>query len=283
MSKDIVFIHSGLGNQMFQYAFYLARKHLNPYTQSNMGLLKNRKVHNGFELENIFGIKIAHYHIHTFLLRAMYHSKLIAKILTAIGIKEITDRSYHSKNNKTLVKYFSGYWQTEKHFVHIKKEIQEVFKFPTKRLNEESKKIVQMITQNNSISIHIRRGDYTLPQFAGIYGNICTLDYYNKAIQKIIETVDNPMFFIFSDDIEWVKQNLKIPNPIFVNCNKGSDSWQDMYLMSICKHNITANSTFSWWGAWLNTNPSKKVFCPPKFDNVNASPDIFPENWIKIQ
>lgn len=282
MSKEIVFIHSGLGNQMFQYAFYLAKKHNNPNTRCNMGLLKNRKVHNGFELEKIFGIKIPNYHFHTFLLRVMYYSKLIEKILKTIGIKEITDRSYHSNNNKALVKYFSGYWQTEQHFSHIKKEIRKAFQFPVERLNDESQEIAKMITHCNSISIHIRRGDYTRPQFVGIYGNICTLDYYVKAINKSMESVDNPTYFVFSDDIDWVKQNLKIPNPIYVNCNKGNDSWQDMYLMSICKHNITANSTFSWWGAWLNANPDKKVFCPPLFDNVNASPNIFPEHWIKI-
>lgn len=94
--------------------------------------------------------------------------------------------------------------------------------------------------------------------------------------------VNNPYFFIFSNDIEWCKKNIQLPHSYYVNCNKGKDSWQDMFLMSKCKHNIIANSTFSWWGAYLNENPQKIVISPSKLTNRGDSPDLFPDSWIKL-
>lgn len=279
MSTDIVFIHSGLGNQMFQYAFYLSRKKSNPKTKCNMGLLKGRKIHNGFELNNIFGIRIGSNPFHIFIIRVLYYSKFIKKIFKWFNIGLVSDKDKeHNKN----INYYLGYWQSEKYFSYIGEEIRKVFLFKTNLLSKKSIEVQEKITQCNSVAIHIRRGDYTAPQFQKIYGNICTIDYYHQSISTISKLVKNPTFYIFSNDIEWVKQNIQIPNPIYVDFNKGNDSWQDMFLMTQCKHNIIANSTFSWWGAWLNNNPNKIVICPTKLDNINSSPDIFPNSWIKI-
>ena len=116
-----------------------------------------------------------------------------------------------------------------------------------------------------------------------MYGNICTLDYYYKSIEYIINNVNNPTFFIFSDDITWVKEKINLPNAVYVNHNIGKDSWQDMFLMSCCKHNIIANSSFSWWGAYLNNNPTKIVVSPSIFINSTSKQDIVSESFIKIK
>ena len=135
----------------------------------------------------------------------------------------------------------------------------------------------------DSVSLHIRRGDYLLPENRELFGGICTLDYYRRAIDYILDKVKNPFFFIFSNDIVWVKENMNISNSLFITWNSGKDSWQDMFLMSKCKHNIIANSTFSWWGAWLNKNPQKIVISPSRFFNVSNNSDIVPDTWTSIQ
>jgi hypothetical protein len=106
------------------------------------------------------------------------------------------------------------------------------------------------------------------------------LDYYQKSINLINSRVKDPKYYVFSDDMDWVKKNLIIKNAVYVEGNKGG---VDLQLMSLCKHNIIANSTFSWWGAWLNNNPEKIVISPKKwFNDMNMKNDIIPEDWIKI-
>lgn len=280
MPTDIVFIHSGLGNQMFQYAFYLSRKAINPNSKCDMGLLLKRKVHNGFELNRIFDLKIGSNPFHILLIRTSYYSNFIKQLLKKININIISDTNHTVKSKN--INYFLGYWQSENYFSHMREEIRRVFLFPKNNLSEKTKELEKIINCNNSVSIHIRRGDYTTNENIKLYGNICTLEYYKNAISIINKKVNSPRYFVFSNDIEWCKNNLNIPSPIYVDHNIGNNSWQDMFLMSQCKHNIIANSTFSWWGAWLNSNPEKIIICPTKLDNVNSSPDIFPDSWIKI-
>lgn len=132
------------------------------------------------------------------------------------------------------------------------------------------------------MSVHIRRGDYLSASFANGFGNCCPLDYYQRAIAMISKTVDKPLFVFFSDDMEWVKENFAGEDCLFVSHNKGVDSWQDMYLMSLCNHNIIANSTFSWWGAWLNHHEDKMVIAPKKWWSTIENDDVVPETWMRI-
>jgi len=138
--------------------------------------------------------------------------------------------------------------------------------------------ILKEVCERTSVSIHIRRCDYLQTPFK----DVSTIEYYKKAINYIEERIEKPFYFIFSDDIVWVKQNFDIPNSMIVDNNKAKDSWKDMYLISKCKHNINANSTFSWWGAWLNDNTEKIVITPRKFSLLYESNDIYPESWVKI-
>lgn len=184
--------------------------------------------------------------------------------------------------------YLHGYWQSEKYFAPFSDAIRQEFNF-TKSFNLQSEKLKQEILQKeNSVSVHVRRGDYiSSPQNIQIHGT-CTLDYYKEAISLIRKEVENPFFYFFSDDPDWVEGNLTVTtkNYCLIKHNVTLDNWQDMALMSKCKHNIIANSSFSWWGAWLNEHENKIVIAPMKWfadADLNCQSDsIVPESWIKI-
>ncbi len=179
--------------------------------------------------------------------------------------------------------YIEWYFQTEKYFKIIEDIIRKDFSFP--KINDKSNiEIERNINNSNSISIHIRRWDYITNKNANNFHWTCNLEYYNKAIELIKEKIENPTFFFFSDDINWVKENFNIKNAFFINWNIWKNSWKDMKLMSLCKHNIIANSSFSWWWAWLNNNTNKIVIAPSwrvAKKEINKN-DITPDNWIKI-
>jgi len=179
-------------------------------------------------------------------------------------------------------KFLIGIWQVESYFKDIKVIIQNEFDFrvPIDKTNVE---LIKKINICNSISIHIRKGDYESSNWENTLGYVNKTNYYNNALNYIKERVDNAHFFIFSDDMEWTENNFKISNCTYVNHNKGKLSYIDMYLMSLCKHNIIANSTFSWWGAWLNKNKNKIIVMPKKWIMRDYYPEgIFPEEWIKL-
>lgn len=292
---EIIISCGGLGNQMFHYAFYLAKKRKNKstlfcYPQKTME-------HNGYELENVFGIRqnagrfyvIAYIVWKLIVFRNKKYFSHIASfgihIIKFLGIKikiELELGTYNSdylENEKGITVYY-GYWQTEKYFATIKDSIYDAFSFNKQNLSEKSYSALQQIEKTNSVSIHIRRGD----QVSNLsVGNISTKTYYQKALQYVDNHIESPTYFVFSDDIPWVKKNLQIPNPQYIDWNRKRDDWQDMLLMSKCKHNIIANSTFSWWGAWLNTNPGKKVISPNKFSNTSLLPDLIPAEWITFE
>lgn len=290
--KSLVILQGGLGNQMFQYAFYLAMKEHSPNTDYDCSIVNYNNDHNGFELENIFNIKAKQSKLTLLIVKILKRYTFLQKhkFISLLNIKLITDsvpsiyNSIFLKKNKTFRTYYLGYWQTEKYFEEIEDKVRNTFTFDKTKLSDKSNSIVSEIQSNTSVSIHIRRGDYLFDKNINLYGNICTNEYYNKAIKLIQDKYPQCHFYVFSDDCEWAKENLHINGEsTYINFNKGKNSWQDMYLMSLCKHNIIANSSFSWWGAWLNSNPSKTVICPSKFINSNSKSDIIPENWLTIE
>jgi hypothetical protein len=141
-----------------------------------------------------------------------------------------------------------------------------------------------MISSTNSVSIHFRRGDYlTNPSVMDL--GICELEYYYKCVDNLAKIVPDPHFFILSDDPEWVTNNIKINYPKTIICiNLNNNDSEDLRLMSLCKHNIIANSSFSWWGAWLNSNPDKLVFAPKKWFNKTdrTAEKLIPDTWITV-
>jgi hypothetical protein len=144
--------------------------------------------------------------------------------------------------------------------------------------------LAREISDVNAVSLHVRRGDYVHNSKAAATYALCSLDYYNKSIKYVAERVHNAHFFVFSDDIPWVKSNLEIDFPVkYIDNNFGVDSYNDMRLMSLCKHNIIANSSFSWWGAWLNLNSEKIVVSPMRwFFNETGIQDLIPKSWVRL-
>lgn len=290
----IIYFFDGLGNQMFQYAYYKAIKSKEDNVYADLNSFKrDQKIHNGYELEKIFNIKVEEkytifndFFSKTRLKKINKITKKIHKILKKLNrviYTENWNETIEERLNKKRKYFLTGWWQSEKFFKNIEKEIRKDFAFQefTDIKNNEIKDI---ILNKNSISIHVRREDYVKN---GGLGGLASLEYYQKAIKYINSKIENPVYFIFSDDIEWCKENLKLQNEIYyIDWNKGEESYRDMQLMSLCKHNIIPNSTFSWWGAWLNNNPDKIVIAPEKWFNDGTKMNyshIVPESWIKIR
>jgi hypothetical protein len=180
--------------------------------------------------------------------------------------------------------YLSGYWQSEQYFADFADELRNDFTF-RKPLVAENKYLAEEMLGHNSVSIHIRRGDYVSIAKNARFFESCSLDYYYKGLAKISERQPDLHVYVFSDDIEWAKQNLDIVYPItFINHNQGENAFEDMRLMSLCKHNIIANSSFSWWGAWLNQTPEKIVIAPERWfaQGSNDTRDLLPGSWVKL-
>ena len=187
----------------------------------------------------------------------------------------------NSKDNS----FIKGNFQSEKYFKSIEDIIRKDFIFKTV-LTGKNAEWKNEIENSNSVSIHVRRGDYiSIKSNAQKFAQI-PVSYFQQAIQYIASITENPVFYIFSDDTDWVKENLKVDFPLtfIINNNLPETSHFDMQLMSLCKHNIICNSTFSWWSAWLNTNPHKTVIAPKQwFADVSInSQDIIPDEWIKL-
>ncbi|MGZ3790568.1 MAG: alpha-1,2-fucosyltransferase [Bacteriovorax sp.] len=181
--------------------------------------------------------------------------------------------------------YLIGYFQTEKYFNKYSALIRNQFQF-TDELSHDSQKILDQIkTSKTSISVHIRRGDYVSNQKAQNFHGVCPLDYYRNAFQYIENKIENPTYYIFSDDPEWVKFNIKTTAPaIYVHGNAANQDLEDFRLMSSCSHHIIANSSFSWWAAWLNPHTEKIVIAPKKWITSTEIKydDIIPTKWITI-
>lgn len=179
--------------------------------------------------------------------------------------------------------YLEGHWQSEKYFAEIASVVHKSFTFKI-NLEDKNLELLHLINTSNSVSLHIRRGDYVSNIANSKIYYQCSIDYYTRAIEHIGKAIDNPVFFVFSDDMQWAKGNLNFDYEfVFINHNSGEDSYIDMQLMSLCKHNIIANSTFSWWGAWLNANPKKNIYTPKEwFINGRSSDDLIPVSWHRI-
>lgn len=180
--------------------------------------------------------------------------------------------------------YLEGYWQSEKYFFEIRDILLREFTFKYEQ-DAKNKKISEQIQKAESVSLHIRRGDYVHNVLTNQVHGLCSFGYYSEAVNHIIKNRPNCHFYIFSDDPSWVRENFKIDYPVTViEHNDASANFEDLRLMSLCRHNIIANSSFSWWGAWLNTYAQKIVVSPEKWFNDPSldAKDIIPEGWLKI-
>lgn len=270
----------GLGNQMFIYAFYLQMRKRFPGTRIDLSDMRHYHAHNGYELDRVFGISDREFCI----------AKPLKKVLEFLFFKVILERKQNLETMEAFTKsyaypflYFKGFYQSERFFKDVEGEVRQAFAFDLNKANAESQTLARQIQENpHAVSLHVRRGDYMEPKFYKRYGTVCSQAYFQRAVEMMLAQVPQAHFYIFSDDVEWVQQNLRLPRATVVSCNRGADSWQDMMLMSLCRHNIICNSTFSWWGAWLNANPEKRVIAPSRWLADTDMPYIIPETWIKV-
>ena len=178
--------------------------------------------------------------------------------------------------------YFDGFWQNEKYFKEFDTELQSIFSMKG-RLSTSSIVYEEQIKESNSVSLHVRRGDYVTSKLTNEIHGTCSLDYYQKAVSMIESKIKNPVFYLFSDDIPWVKDNFSfIENKKFIQLDDETPPHDEIHLMSLCDHNIIANSSFSWWGAWLNNNKEKIVIAPFKWFNDKSFDvtDLNPKSWL---
>lgn len=298
--KKIVKLNGGLGNQMFQYAFahVLAEKFGVEilFDFSFFEEIKNSTNSTPREFElGAFNIHCNEAEIED-LKQIIYteHQSKIQKILWNLfrienyrpyGNSFLQTKSYAFDKNLIMYPdyfYYNGYFQNEKYFQAFRDDILKSFSLVSP-LDEKNQSVLDVITSINSVSLHVRRGDYVSLECANKFHGTCSMDYYKKAIEYISKKVRNPHFFLFSDDIPWVVANFKIDYPYTViDFNQGK-GYLDLELIKHCRHNIIANSSFSWWGAWLNENPEKIVIAPKKWTAQKVKKcDVIPTNWIKL-
>lgn len=307
MKKKLsVYFQGGLGNQLFQMslAYLLAKKEklkISFYTEGYSNSIRKFELNKfpqikklKIETKNTLNLK---YKLIRFIKRKIIHLIQILNLEKSLfntyngqnkifaldqKIFEISPYVYNEeifnqklKSNVTLV----GYYQSEKYFTKNKKEILSLFSFPMLK-NKKFIHFFNKIKSCNSVAVHVRRGDYISKELKQ-YFDILSKDYYARCFKYINKKTFNPKFFIFSDDIDYVKQmNMFKKDCIFVDTNS---PLIDLNLMTYCKHFIIANSSFSWWGAWLCKNKKKIVCAPNKWVNDNfPTADIIPNEWIKI-
>ena len=270
----IVTFWGGLGNQIFEYAYYQWLK--NRYPMENIyayhpkaGLM----AHNGLELFKCFDvIEPPCNKVITIIATVLFY---LNKILNRLGLPSLFTCTMQNKLYNSI--FHCDWWQDKMYYAENYN-----LDFTNLKMNLKNQQLLKIINDTNSVSIHIRRGDYIKSNIADIYGGICTEKYYDRALSIVDKSIsDNKQYIFFSDDPDYVREHYSIPNIIIVDWNNGEDSFMDMYLMSKCKYMILANSTFSYWSAMFNKT-KRMVICPSKWNNLNF-PDITLSEWIQIE
>lgn len=282
-------ITGGLGNQLFQYAF-AKRIQLETHEEICLNIfeLEHYDKKRTFCLNNyklINDCSVSKKKLPWFVHRRNYFSKIIRKIDAKLFYKfgktknsyiwYLNDRIELFEANPNKDVYIGGYWQDPSYSLPAINEIRESLQLCSS-LSKENNLMIEEMQAGNSVCVHIRRGDYV-----GTAYEVCTIDYYLTAITEMKNIVPEAMFYIFSDDNEWVEQNF-ILDESFCLIPQGNPAHLDLYLMSKCKHFIISNSTFSWWAQYLGENSEKVVFAPNKWHRDNESMSLFMPEWRLI-
>lgn len=284
----IVNIYGGLGNQMFQYAYTKALEEKGCEVRIDISAFETYKLHGGYQLDK-YKIDLnpstqkenAKFKKRNFVKKVFEKLKIFKSTIVQEKSLLFDSNLFDTQDNS----FVYGYFQSEKYFKNIRNILLKQF-IINKKVSNYTKEIENKIMNSkNTCSLHIRRGDYVVGNNINIHG-ICDLEYYKSAIKFLEEIEKDISYFIFSDEIEWVKQHIVLKNAIYINSEEERIPHEDIYLMSLCKHNIIANSSFSWWGAWLNENKDKTVIAPKRWfaDSKleQQSKDIVCSHWIKI-
>lgn len=298
----IVRISNGLGNQLFQYALgrSLAIKNntelvldVSSFNQQKTGdafrhyTLDHFNVAGRFATKNDFKqIGITDPNKQDFFTKARKKMKQSLE-----SGKPIHERKVITEPSFTFIPdilnvdhdcYLIGIWQSEKYFEEIKPQIIKDFTLKAP-FSKNAEILKQKIMSGNSVAIHVRRGDQVSdPRLAKKHG-VLTDEYYSSAVAYIKEKTTSPRFFVFSDEIEWVKKNLNLGENVTYVSDHGLADYEELIIMSLCKHTIVAKSSYSWWGAWLNQNPEKIVITPKnRFGKPGNDEDLIPSDWVRL-
>lgn len=273
-------LHGRLGNQMFQYA---AARALATRLGVAFTLDTRRAVHKGEGiLTRVFDLE---WDAPAQLPPAQHERLLAYYAWRGLGLapKMYRERglgfnpAFDTLPDET---YLHGYWQAEQYFAPIADDIRAAF-VPRHPMSVQNTEMAGRIAAGPSISLHVRRGDYLT---VGAHG-LCDQAYYEAALERVADGLDTPTVYVFSDDPQWAKDNLPLPfEKVVVDFNGPDTDYEDLRLMSLCQHNVLANSSFSWWGAWLNQNPDKRVAGPKDWfsDPKLSNPDILPQGWLRV-
>ncbi len=289
---DIMRFKGGLGNQMFQYALMEALRECGRQVRGNLGFYKLHINEMPFILDKVFPNVILE-EVSDKIFNIVNERWQMIKadpqqmysywddIMKVFFFVEQQDAIYDSRVFDTRESVFVGYWQTEKYFYNIRSQILNKFCF---KLNNYQLLEYGKYISEGFYSIHIRRGDYL--EKSELYGGICTRKYYTDAIEYIKYRDKNAKFIVFSDETDRNKLSLLLGKDNIIYFQQEDfteyEDWYDMYLMTQCKGNIIANSSFSWWGAWLNQHKNKLVIAPKVWLNGKATIDIWCDNWIRL-
>lgn len=293
-------LRGGLGNQLFQFA---AAKSLAEHHQSELKLdlyYYSKHPYRKFELDK-FNLELQYAtrkEVHNFTGSnpiQRYLNKRENYLQCPAIFAQPHYHFYPDFFSLPHPLYLSGYFQSEKYFKPLRDKLVQWYT-PRTPLDTVNVKMAEAMSAAESVGVHVRKGDYVASQYTSFFGSL-SKEYYTSAIQQVQNNISNPVFFILSDDVSWCKSNLNFPDSsVYVDHNMGEDSYKDLILMSHCRHNIIANSSFSWWGAWLNQNTSKVVIAPKQwfrkdyFDGKNPvypvrqynTNDLIPEGWIQL-
>ena len=313
---QLVTLSGGLGNQMFQYAFLVHLRRRGARVFPYLGKIRHYGEHNGYELERVFGIALTPGE------RAMDGTLGVPLLGAAVKhlvfpfkYRERGESDFAANAalaGRHAATRFTGYWQGECFFADVADEVRRLYRFDESRLNAQSRSLAESLRgAENTVSLHVRRGDYYKKDGTPTdFGRAFTADYYDAALAylanatgKTVAVTRNPVAateisgrltenpgrlteeslrpIVFTDDADWCRAHFPAGFTV-VDWNRGPDSWQDMCLMSLCRHHVVANSSFSWWGAWLDARPGGLVVAPRRWKHGAASPDVAPSHWIRL-
>ena len=276
-------IKGGLGNQLFQYAVgRAAALHHKAPLKFDTTIFETYKLHNGYRLDQ-FAIQ-AEIAAENEIINLKGRSNGLFSALRKAGLvkrksyfKEKRSSYFDASVFKNNFVYLDGYWQNELYFSDIRELLLKELS-PNSSMNDLGCAYLDSIKKSNSVSLHVRRGDYLNSKNI----NVLDVDYYLKAVDYIRKIIEKPTFYIFSDDLDWCKSSLLfLDDCVYVEGTQ--TEIDDLKLMSFCQHNIIANSSFSWWGAWLNENPNKTVIAPKGWLlNDPGSSNVILSDWVKL-